>query len=40
MKVPGLRNPDVVTRLEEDKICAYYAGGHLYAIADRAEPLV
>lgn len=40
MKVPGLRNPDVVTRLEEDKICAYYAGGHLYAIPERAEPLV
>ncbi|MCA3559665.1 MAG: photosynthetic reaction center subunit H [Aestuariivirga sp.] len=40
IKVPGLRNPDVVTRLEEDKICAFYAGGHLYAIPDRAEPLV
>ena len=40
IKVPGLRNPDVVTRLEEDKICAFYAGGHLYATADRAEPLV
>ena len=40
IKVPGLRNPDVVTRLEEDKICAYYAGGNLYATADRAEPLV
>lgn len=40
MKVPGLRNPDVVTRLEEDKICAFYAGGHLYAIPERVEPLV
>lgn len=40
IKVPGLRNPDVVTRLEEDKICAFYSGGHLYATADRAEPLV
>jgi photosynthetic reaction center H subunit len=40
MKVPGLRNPDVVTRLEEDKICAFYAGGHLYATPERAEPLV
>ena len=36
----GLRNPDVVTRLEEDRICAFYSGGHLYATADRAEPLV
>lgn len=40
MKVPGIRNPDVVTRLEEDKICAFYAGGHLYALPERAEPLV
>ena len=40
IKVPGLRNPDVVTRLEEDKICAFYAGGHLYATPERAEPLV
>ncbi|WP_395686982.1 photosynthetic reaction center subunit H [Aestuariivirga sp.] len=40
IKVPGTRNPDVVTRLEEDKICAYYSGGHLYALPERAEPLV
>lgn len=40
IKVPGLRNPDVVTRLEEDKICAFYSGGHLYATPERAEPLV
>ena len=40
IKVPGIRNPDVVTRLEEDKICAFYAGGHLYATPERAEPLV
>ena len=39
IKVPGLRNPDVVTRLEEDKICGFYAGGHLYALPERAEPL-
>jgi photosynthetic reaction center H subunit len=40
IKVPGLRNPDVVTRLEEDKICGFYAGGTLYATPERAEPLV
>jgi photosynthetic reaction center H subunit len=40
MKVPAIRNPDVVTRLEEDKICAFYSGGHLYATPERAEPLV
>jgi photosynthetic reaction center H subunit len=40
IKVPGIRNPDVVTRLEEDRICAFYASGHLYAMPERAEPLV
>ena len=40
IKVPGIRNPDVVTRLEEDKICAFYSSGHLYATPERAEPLV
>ena len=40
MKVPATRNPDIVTRLEEDKICAFYSGGHLYATPERAEPLV
>jgi photosynthetic reaction center H subunit len=39
-KVPSIRNPDVVTRLEEDRICAFYASGHLYAMPERAEPLV
>lgn len=38
--VPSHKAPDVVTRLEEDKICAYYAGGNLYATPDRAEPVL
>ena len=38
--VPAHKKPDSVTRLEEDKICAYYAGGHLYATPARAEPLI
>ena len=38
--VPGLKAPDVVTKREEDRICAYYAGGHLYATPDRLEPLL
>ena len=38
--VPGLANPDQVTLLEEDKICAYYGGGMLYATASRQEPLL
>ena len=38
--VPGLANPDQVTKLEEDKIVGYYGGGHLYATAARQEPLL
>jgi len=38
--VPGLRNPDQVTFLEEDKISAYYAAGTLYAHPSRGEPLL
>jgi photosynthetic reaction center H subunit len=38
--VPGIANPDQVTLLEEDKICAYYAGGNLYSLPDRMGPLL
>jgi len=38
--VPTLANPDQVTLLEEDKICAYYGGGTLYAEPVRKEPLL
>jgi len=38
--VPALRNPDVVTLLEEDKIQAYYAGGHLYGTPSRFGPII
>ena len=38
--VPGLSNPDQVTRREEDQIMAYYSSGNLYATAARAEPLI
>ena len=37
---PTLRNPEQVTRLEEDRICGYFAGGSLYAEPRRLEPLV
>jgi photosynthetic reaction center H subunit len=37
-EVPGTRTPDAVTRLEEEKICAYYGAGTLYATRLRAEP--
>lgn len=36
--VPTLANPDQITLQEEDKVCAYYAGGHLYAKPSRTEP--
>jgi len=38
--VPGLSNPEQVTLQEEDRITAYYGSGHLYATAERSEPLV
>jgi photosynthetic reaction center H subunit len=38
--VPGTKNADQVTLLEEEKIMAYYGGGLLYATPSRAEPLV
>jgi len=38
--VPTLANTDQITRLEEDRIMAYYAGGSLYAMPARAEPLL
>jgi photosynthetic reaction center H subunit len=37
---PALRKPDVVTLLEEDKICGYFGGGYLYAEPSRLEPLL
>lgn len=36
--VPQIANPDQVTLLEEDKVCAYFGGGLLYATPSRAEP--
>jgi photosynthetic reaction center H subunit len=38
--VPTTRSPDQVTLREEDRICAYFAGGTLYATPDRAEPIL
>lgn len=37
---PALSNPDAVTRDEEERICAYFGGGYLYATAARSEPLI
>jgi len=38
--VPPVRQPDQVTQREEDQICAYYAGGRLYATPARQESLL
>jgi photosynthetic reaction center H subunit len=38
--VPGLKNPDQITRLEEDRVMAYYGAGTLYATPERQEPLL
>ena len=38
--VPRTKSMDQVTHLEEDKICAYYGGGTLYATANRLGPLL
>ena len=38
--VPTTRDPDKVTKLEEEKVTAYYGAGTLYATPERAEPLI
>ena len=38
--VPGTKNADSVTLLEEDKIMGYYGGGYLYATPERQEPFI
>ena len=39
-EAPVLAHPDRVTKLEEDKIVGYFAGGHLYATPSRMGPLL
>ncbi|MEM9754774.1 MAG: photosynthetic reaction center subunit H [Pseudomonadota bacterium] len=36
--VPVTKSPTQITLLEEEKICAYYGGGKLYASEDRLNP--
>lgn len=38
--VPGLDIPELVTLNEEDRICAYYGGGYMYATPMRQESLL
>jgi photosynthetic reaction center H subunit len=40
LKAPRIKSPDSVTFLEEDRICAYFGGGALYATPARSEPLL
>ncbi|MBL6455670.1 photosynthetic reaction center subunit H [Belnapia sp. T6] len=37
---PMLKDADTITLREEDRICGYFAGGHLYATPQRLGPLV
>ena len=36
--VPAIASDRQITKLEEEKVCAYYCGGKLYAAPDRLEP--
>jgi len=38
--VPRTASPDQITRLEEDRVTAYFSAGHLYAKPSRQEPLI
>lgn len=38
--VPRLKNPDEISLREEDKVTAYFGGGHLYATPMRSEPIL
>jgi photosynthetic reaction center H subunit len=37
-EAPALKNPDQITLLEEDKVSAWFGGGHMYATPERSEP--
>lgn len=38
--VPQISIPGQISRYEEERICAYFGGGYLYANAARQEPLI
>ena len=38
--LPQTAAPEQITLLEEEKICAYYGAGTLYATPQRSEPLI
>ena len=40
LDIPRTRHPDMITRLEEERILAYYGGGYLYGTPNRLGPLL
>jgi photosynthetic reaction center H subunit len=38
--IPQTRSMEQITLLEEDKIVAYYGGGHMYALPGRGDPVI
>jgi photosynthetic reaction center H subunit len=38
--VPALKSDRQITKLEEDKVTAYFAGGLLYAVPGRLDPVI
>jgi photosynthetic reaction center H subunit len=38
--VPQLASPQQITKLEEEKVSAYYGGGTLYASKERQDPQI
>ena len=38
--IPVTKRDDQITLLEEDRIMAYFGGGHMYAVAGRGDPII
>ncbi len=38
--VPAIKSDAQITMYEEERVMAYYAGGHLYATESRSEPII
>ncbi len=38
--IPGIKDPDSVTLLEEERIMSYFGAGTLYASPARQEPIL
>jgi photosynthetic reaction center H subunit len=40
VEAPMIKHPDTITLREEDRICGYFAGGHMYATPQRLGPYI